>query len=123
MPLKVKLISAITLFMLMLGVLIIGVVAASSQTLTMTGSVQFNVGDRSLYVKNVKIQQDMSGTLYDVENFMPGYINGSFNMNIGEFSTENGNANQYGSFRIYFYIINTTDSTYNAVIHVANSKI
>ena len=122
MSLKVKLISAITLFMLMLGVLIIGVLAASSQTLTMTGSVQFNVGDRSLYVKDVKIQHDMSGTLYDVDNFMPGYINGNFDMNIGEFTTENGSANQHGSFRIYFYIINTSENTYNAVEEVELSE-
>ena len=123
MSLKVKLISLISLFILMLGTVIIGVLAASSQTLTMTGSVQFNVGDKSLYVKDVKIQQDSSGELINIPEFEPGYINGNFDMDIGDFNTENNNANNHGSFRLYFYIINTTDSAYYAEVELSETLV
>ena len=80
MSLKVKLISCISLFMLMIGVLIIGVFAATQQQLTMKGSVSFVVPDKSLYVKEVRIKQDMVSEPESISSFMPGYINGEFNL-------------------------------------------
>ena len=58
MSAKVKLISLISAFMLVLGIIVIGVLAVSQQTLRMSGSVNFNVDDKSLYVKQVRIKQD-----------------------------------------------------------------
>ena len=105
MSLKVKLISCISLFMLMLGVLIIGVFAATQQQLTMQGSVSFNVPDKSLYVKDVRIKQDMASEPESIDSFMPGYINGEFNLDLTGLTEEN----TYGSFTLYFDMINTTD--------------
>ena len=55
MSLKIKLISCISLFMLMIGVLIIGVFAAT-QTINLKGNVEFNVSDTTLYVKDIRLQ-------------------------------------------------------------------
>ena len=110
MSIKMKLVSLISLFILVLGLVVIGVLAASQQTLTMTGSVNFNVADRSLWVKQVRIKQDNGTDPVPVTEFLPGYINGEngFNMNIGDFTGENSNT--LGSFSLYFDIINTTTS-------------
>ena len=109
MSIKMKLVSLISLFILVLGLVVIGALAASQQTLTMTGSVNFNVADRSLWVKQVRIKQDNGTDPVPVTEFLPGYINGEngFNMNIGDFTGENSNT--LGSFSLYFDIINTTD--------------
>ena len=103
MSLRVKLVSAITAMILMLGVMLTGILAAQQQTLTMTGNVNFNIADKSLYVKQVRIKQDNNSDPQVVSDFLPGYINGEFNMNIGEYS------NSLGSFALYFDIINATD--------------
>ena len=105
MSLKIKLISCISLFMLMIGVLIIGVYAATQQQLTMQGSVSFNVPDKSLYVKDVRIKQDMASEPTSIDGFSPGYINGDFTLDLTGITDEN----TYGSFSLYFDIINTTD--------------
>ena len=63
MSAKVKLMSVISLFILMLGVLILGVLAVGSQTIHLDGNVNFNVGDKSLYVKDVRLKEDMSSDI------------------------------------------------------------
>ena len=107
MSLRVKLVSAIIAMILMLGVMLTGILAAQQQTLTMTGSVTFNIADKSLYVKQVRIKQDNNSDPQVVSDFLPGYINGEFDMNIGEFTGVNSNT--LGSFALYFDIINATD--------------
>lgn len=107
MSLKMKLVSALAMMFLMVGVLIVGVLGATQQTLTMTGNVQFNIADKSLYVKQVRIKQDNNSDPQLVTDFMPGYINGEFDMNIGDFTGVNSNT--LGSFALYFDIINATD--------------
>ena len=110
MSIKMKLVSLISLFILVLGLVVIGVLAASQQTLTMSGSVNFNVADKSLWVKQVRIKMDNGSEPEPVTEFLPGYINGEngFNMNIGDFTGEDSNT--LGSFSLYFDIINTTTS-------------
>ena len=107
--LKVKLVSIVSAFILALSLLIVGVWAVGqSQTITMEGSVNFNVADKSLYVKDVRMQEDNNSTPYSLieqDKFMPGYINGNFNMDLGEFT------NDYGTFALYFDIINTMDES------------
>ena len=107
MSLKMKLVSALAMMFLMVGVLIVGILGATQQTLTMTGNVQFNIADKSLYVKQVRIKQDNNSDPQLVTDFMPGYINGEFDMNIGDFTGVNSNT--LGSFALYFDIINATD--------------
>ena len=119
MSAKVKLMSVISLFILMLGVVILGVLATGPQTIHLDGSVNFNVGDKSLYVKDVRLQEDMSSdpvSLKETGRFMPGYINETLNMSLGE-----GNINSYGSIMLYFDVINTVDSTGNSNMYTASA--
>ena len=103
MSLKIKLISCISLFMLMLGLVIVGVFAAT-QTLSITGNVNFVVADKSLYVKEARIKMNNESNEEPLQNFIPGYINGNINLNVGELT------NTSGGFSLYFDIINTSDS-------------
>ena len=107
--LKVKLVSIVSAFILALSLLIIGVWAVGeTQTITMSGSVNFEIADKSLYVQDVRMQEDNNSAPYSLKDqgrFMPGYINGNFDMDLGDFT------NSYGSFALYFDIINTMDET------------
>ena len=94
MSLKVKLISVISLLVLMLGVLIIGVYAAT-QTINLRGSVEFDIGDTSLYVRDIRIQTETTGQAATIENFMPGYINQSIELNLGTVASNSGSVNVY----------------------------
>ena len=107
MSLKVKLISCISLFMLMLGVLIIGVFAAT-QTINLKGTVEFNVEDTSLYVKDIRLQTEPTGEAETIDNFMPGYTNATFDLNLGIVSSSSG------SIKLYLDFINTTSTTFSA---------
>lgn len=108
MSLKIKLASAIIMFLAVLAALVIGVLAAQSQTINMQGTINFEIADRSLYVKSASIDYG-DGQERALDSFAPGYINGSFTANIGEHTITNTN------FKIYFDIINTTDNTYYAL--------
>ncbi len=102
MSLKIKLISCISLFMLMLGLVIVGVFAAT-QTLSISGNVNFVVADKSLYVKEARIKMNNESNEEPLQNFIPGYINGNINLNVGDIT------NTSGGFSLYFDIINTSD--------------
>ena len=97
------------MFVVALALLIVGVWAiGETQTITMNGSVNFEIADKSLYVKDVCMQEDNNSAPYslkDQDRFMPGFINGNFDMNLGDFT------NNYGAFALYFDIINTMDET------------
>ena len=114
MSIRIKLVSLISAFILVLGLVITGVLAASSQTITMNGSVNFNVVDKSLWVKEVRMQEAGSDPVV-ISNFTPGYINGDFNFNVGDFE------NNRGSFALQFDIINTTTSNYIVSVTVPES--
>lgn len=103
MTLKTKLISLVAMLCLMIGVLLVGIYAAQTQTITMQGSVNFEISDKSLYMKDVRIQMDNNSEPTSIDGFLPGYINGDFNMNLGNLT------NTYGSFALYFDIVNTID--------------
>ena len=106
MSAKVKLISCLSLFILMLGVVILGVLAAGTQTIHLDGNVNFNVTDKSLWVKSASISND-NYTEESITDFMPGYINSNFNLNISD------QINTYGAFTLHFEIINTTTTAYD----------
>ena len=109
--LKFKLFSSLSMFVVALALLIVGVWAiGETQTITMSGSVNFEIADKSLYVKDVRMQEDNNSVPYSLKEqgkFLPGFINGNFDMNLGDFT------NSYGSFALYFDIINTMDETTN----------
>ena len=106
MTLKTKLISLVAMLCLMIGVLLVGIYAAQTQTITMQGSVNFEIADKSLYMKDVRIQMDNNSEPTSIDGFLPGYINGNFDLNLGTSYT-----NTYGSFALYFDIVNTVDET------------
>ena len=58
MSLKMKLVSALAMMFLMIGVLIVGIFAAQTQTITMEGSVNFEISDKTLYIQDVRVQMD-----------------------------------------------------------------
>ena len=95
-----KVIIFVLAFMLVFAIVMVSVLAATGKSITMNGNVQFVVNDRSLFVKEVRMQE--TGGISDTITFTPGYINGDFNFNVGDI------VNNRGSFTIYFDIINTT---------------
>ena len=101
--LKIKLTTAFIMVAFAIAMLIVGVWAAETQTITMEGSVNFEIADKSLYMKDVRIQMDNNSDPTSIDDFMPGYINGDFKMNLGSLT------NDYGSFALYFDIVNTID--------------
>ncbi len=82
MSLKMKLTSAIIMFMLAIATLVIGVLAAQTQSIHMEGTINFEISDRSLYVKNVRLE-DSDGTITEITSFMPGYINDGITLSLG----------------------------------------
>ena len=117
--LRIKLFSAISMFVIALSMLIIGVWAiGETQTITMNGNVTFNIVDDSLYIKDVKIKQDNNSEPASVSSFMPGYINGNFDMDLTNLDTHT-----LGSFNLYFYIINTSNNIYNATLSLTGDMV
>ena len=99
--LKIKLTTTFIMVAFAIAMLIVGIWAAETQTITMQGSVNFEIADKSLYMKDVRIQMDNNSDPTSIDDFMPGYINGDFKMNLGSLT------NNYGSFALYFDIVNT----------------
>ena len=99
--LKIKLTTTFIMVAFAIAMLIVGIYAAQTQTITMQGSVNFEIADKSLYMKDVRIQMDNNSDPTSIDDFMPGYINGDFKMNLGSLT------NNYGSFALYFDIVNT----------------
>ena len=121
MTLKIKIISITTMFCLMLVALIVGIYASQTQTITLSGSINFEIADKSLYVQDVRMQNGVTTPIYSLKengDFYSGYINGEFNMYIGEYE------NNYGTFLLYFDIINTVgeDNTSNMYSATATSS-
>ena len=88
MSLKIRLISFVTMLVLALSIMLVGVYAVG-QTINLKGSVQFDIADTSLYVKDIRLSSDASN-LETIDYFVPGYVNQTFNLNLGEISSPTG---------------------------------
>ncbi len=109
--LRVKLLSCLMVVCLAVGLLIVGVWAVGTQAINLKGNVDFTIADPSLYVKDIRIKDSMqsaSSTGETITNFVPGYVNTTMNLNLGQID------NTTGGLSIYIDIINTTDTTYIA---------
>ena len=106
MSLKIRLISFITMLVLALSIMLVGVYAAS-QTINLKGSVQFDIADTSLYVKDIRLSSDASNS-ETVDYFVPGYVNQTFNLNLGDI------ASTTGVVIVEMDLINTTSIDYTA---------
>ena len=115
MSIKLKLISFVTAFVMMLSIMVVGVYALQ-QTINLEGIINFQIDDKSLWVSDVRIKNDNYTEEQSIENFMPGYINNNFNLSISTIT------NNYGSFTLYFDIINTTEKEYNISASYAGSE-
>lgn len=115
MSIKLKLISFVTAFVMMLSIMVVGVYALQ-QTINLEGSINFQIDDKSLWVSDERIKNDNYTEEQSIENFMPGYINNNFNLSISTIT------NNYGSFTLYFDIINTTEKEYNISASYAGSE-
>ena len=106
---KVKLISCLSMLALSLSMLVMGVLALATQTITLTGEVGFNVSDKSVYVKDARISDET------IAGFMPGYINDGLILSDATISGS--------SFEISLDVINTTTNNFDIVIESSQSGV
>ena len=106
---KVKLISCLSMFALSLSMLVMGVLALATQTITLTGEVGFNIADKSVYVKDARISDET------ITGFMPGYINDGLILSDAIISGS--------SFEISLDVINTTTNNFDIVIESSQSGV
>ena len=106
---KVKLISCLSMLALSLSMLVMGVLALATQTITLTGEVGFNIADKSVYVKDARISDE------NVTGFMPGYINDGLILSDATISGS--------SFEISLDVINTTTNNFDIVIESSQSGV
>ena len=108
--LKVKLISIVSAFILALSLLIVGVWAVGEvKHINLSGNVNFTISDNTLYIKDIRVREaeDLTGQGTTIENFMPGFVNGDIDLNLGERTADT-------SFTLLFDVINTTTTEYKA---------
>lgn len=108
--LKTKLFTGISMFAIALSVLIIGVWAVGeAQHINLSGSVNFTISDNTLYIKDIRVRDtgDLTGQGTTIENFLPGFVNGDIDINLGAMSADT-------SFSLLFDVINTSTTTYEA---------
>ena len=103
MGLKAKLLSCVAMFVFIVGIVVVGVLAASNADFLFQGDLNYNIADKSLYVKDVQYQHGMIGEPVTVPGFREGYINNGFELNIESAQIE---TNTVGTFVLYFDIIN-----------------
>ena len=106
---KVKLISCLSMLALSLSMLVMGVLALATQTITLTGEVGFNIADKSIYVKDARISDET------ITGFMPGYINDGLILSDATISGS--------SFEISLDVINTTTNNFDIVIETSQSGV
>ena len=108
--LKTKLFTGISMFVIALSMLIIGVWAVGeAQHINLSGSVNFTISDNTLYIKDIRVRDtgDLTGQGTTIENFLPGFVNGDIDINLGTLSADT-------SFSLLFDVINTSTTTYEA---------
>ena len=90
--LKVKLTTTVTMFIFALSMLIIGVwaVVGETQHINLSGSVNFTISDNTLYIKDVRVREtgDSTGQGTTIDNFLPGFVNGDINIDLGTLSAD-----------------------------------
>ena len=112
MSIKVKLISSIVMAVLVICLLIVGVLAADNATITLQGSLSFEIDNRSLYLRDVRLQQSMDDTPETVPGFEKGFIDGEYLLDMSNQQIEQNNL---GTFFMYFDIVNYIDDGVNTL--------
>ena len=119
--LKVKLVSIVSAFILALSLLIVGVWAVGeAQHINLSGSVNFTISDNTLYIKDIRVRDegDLTGQGTTIDNFLPGFVNGDIDLDLGERTADT-------SFTLLFDVINTTTTDYRAstVLTIPNATL
>ena len=74
--LRVRLFTVLSMFVIAIAMLIVGVWAiGETQTINLNGSVNFNIADKTLYVKDVRLQQSINEEPSSISTFISGYAN------------------------------------------------
>ena len=108
--LKVKLVSIVSAFILALSLLIVGVWAVGeAKHINLSGNVNFTISDNTLYIKDIRVREaeDLTGQGTTIDNFLPGFVNGDIDLDLGERTADT-------SFTLLFDVINTTTTEYRA---------
>ena len=108
--LKVKLVSIVSAFILALSLLIVGVWAVGeAKHINLSGNVNFTISDNTLYIKDIRVREaeDLTGQGTTIDNFLPGFVNGDIDLDLGERTADT-------SFTLLFDVINTTTTDYRA---------
>ena len=108
MSLKVKLISTISAFILVLSMLFVGVFAATNNfTINLKGNVEFNIDDSTLYIKDIRLSDGLTAG-ETIDSFLPGFAKESFDLDFGSITSDSG------TVVIEIDVINTTTTAYSA---------
>ena len=107
--LRIKLFTAISMFVIALSMLIIGVWAVGeTQHINLSGNVDFTITDGNLYIKDIRMKDaNDAGQGTTISNFIPGFIDSSFDLKLG---TINASEN----FTLIIDVVNTSPTTYDA---------
>ena len=118
--LRMKLFSAISMFVVALALLIVGVWAVGeTQHINLSGNVDFTISDNNLYIKDIRFRDAGSseqGTTID--NFIPGFVKSSFELNLGSFDVDS-------DFDLIIDVVNTTTTIYevNTSFDISNGLV
>ena len=108
--LKIKLFLTISTIVLVIAMFIVGVWAVGgTQHINLNGSVNFTIADDTLYVRDVRIKEanNLTGKGTTIDNFLPSFVNGEVELDIGELSANT-------SFTLIFDVVNTSSTIYDA---------
>lgn len=121
MAIKIKIISLIALLVGAIAMLSLGVWAATSSKFTIIGSLSFEVADKTLYVKDVRLANEdtLSDSGETLSTFSPGFVNGNFRLDLGQVVTETNT----GTLTLYFDVINCSDEAYIARANSTNANL
>ena len=108
MSLKMKLLSAVTALFLIVSMLIVGVLATTgSFTINLKGSIQFDIENSTLYVKDIRVSDGITEG-ETLPNFFPGFTNENFDLDLGTVTSTSG------TIVVEIDVINTTSTAYKA---------
>ncbi len=106
MSLKLKLITFVSICTLMISMLIVGIYAVLSPAINIKGSVDFDITNSTMFVKDVRAKNtSSSGEGTTIGDFTPGFINGNLVLNLQNFEN-------LENFTLYIDVVNLTTTNY-----------
>ena len=122
--LKLKIISLIAMVCLVLGLLVVGIYAAEIQYMKLYGYVDFNIGDKNLYIQDVRLSDSDGTEIYSFKEkgkFVAGYVNNEFSLNLGECINTSGSL--ILSLDVINVIVDETSNSYRTTIRTLQDGV